>query len=226
MLQKASLFLLICTAVIIMSFTLQKRKKVVFFGDSITQMGAEPGGYIRQMESMIAKEGLSNQYELVGAGISGNKVTDLYLRLEKDVLSKQPDIVVIYVGINDVWHKRLAGTGTDYVKYTEFYDTIVKKLQAAGAKVVVCTPSVIGERKDNSNEQDGELNMYSNWLRQYAKEKQIPCSDLRTDFQNYLIANNPNNAEKGLLTTDRVHLNAAGNEFVAKAIWNTLKNVQ
>ena len=129
MLQKFLLSLLICSAVITMSFTLQKRKKVVFFGDSITQMGAEPGGYIRQMESIIAREGMNNQYELVGAGISGNKVTDLYLRLERDVLSKQPDIVVMYVGINDVWHKRLAGTGTDYVKYTEFYDAIVKKLQ-------------------------------------------------------------------------------------------------
>jgi len=150
----------------------------------------------------------------------------LYLRLEKDVLSKQPDIVVIYVGINDVWHKRLAGTGTDYVKFTEFYDVIVKKLQAEKIKVIVCTPSVIGERKDNSNEQDGELNMYSNWLRNYAKTNQLICVDLRTDFQNYLIANNPSNEEKGLLTSDRVHLNAKGNLFVAQTIWKELKTLK
>lgn len=209
--------------ILLMSFTLNKKKKVIFFGDSITQMGAGNGGYIRLMEDIIKSENKSDEFELVGAGISGNKVTDLYLRLEKDVLSKQPDIVVIYVGINDVWHKRLAGTGTDYVKFTEFYDVIVKKLQAEKIKVIVCTPSVIGERKDNSNEQDGELNMYSNWLRNYAKTNQLICVDLRTDFQNYLIANNPSNEEKGLLTSDRVHLNAKGNLFVAQTIWKELK---
>ncbi len=212
--------------ILLMSFTLNKKKKVIFFGDSITQMGAGNGGYIRLMEDIIKSENKSDEFELVGAGISGNKVTDLYLRLEKDVLSKQPDIVVIYVGINDVWHKRLAGTGTDYVKFTEFYDVIVKKLQAEKIKVIVCTPSVIGERKDNSNEQDGELNMYSNWLRNYAKTNQLICVDLRTDFQNYLIANNPSNEEKGLLTSDRVHLNAKGNLFVAQTIWKELKTLK
>jgi lysophospholipase L1-like esterase len=210
----------------LMAFNYTKKRKVIFFGDSITQMGAGQGGYIQLMETILQKEGLADQYEFVGAGISGNKVTDLYLRLEEDVLKKNPEIVVIYIGINDIWHKRLNGSGTEFVKYAQFYEAIVKKIQAAGIKVVVCTPSVIGERKDMSNEQDGELNMYSNWLRYYAKTNQIPCVDLRTSFINYLIANNPNNEEKGFLTTDRVHLNAAGNQFVADEIWKVLRQVK
>ncbi|MFX9676798.1 hypothetical protein ABTO97_19370, partial [Acinetobacter baumannii] len=68
--------------------------------------------------------------------------------------------------------------------------------------------------------------MYSNWLRYYAKMNTIPCVDLRTEFINYLIANNPQNEEKGLLTTDRVHLNANGNQFVAQQIWKVLKGVK
>lgn len=224
--NKIFLLALFVGAMILMSFDFSKKRKVVFFGDSITEMGAQPGGYIRLLENVLGKENLADQYELVGAGISGNKVTDLYLRLEEDVLKKNPDIVVMYVGINDVWHKRLAGTGTDYMKYGQFYEAIVKKLQAAGIKVIVCTPTVIGERKDFSNEQDGELNMYSNWLRYYAKTNQLPCVDLRTAFTNYLIANNPNNQEKGILTSDRVHLNATGNQFVADEIWKVLKTVK
>ncbi|TAH13285.1 MAG: G-D-S-L family lipolytic protein [Sphingobacteriia bacterium] len=223
---KLILFAVFIASMFLMAFNYTKKRKVIFFGDSITQIGAGPGGYIRLMESTLLKEGLSDQYELVGAGISGNKVTDLYLRLEEDVLKQNPEIVVIYIGINDIWHKRLNGSGTEFVKYAQFYEAIVKKLQAAGIKVVVCTPSVIGERKDMSNEQDGELNMYSNWLRYYAKVNQIPCVDLRTSFVNYLIANNPNNDEKGFLTNDRVHLNAAGNQFVADEIWKVLKQVK
>ena len=224
--NKIFLLALFVGSMLLMSFNYTKKRKVVFFGDSITEMGAQPGGYIRLLEQILGKENLADQYELVGAGIGGNKVTDLYLRMEEDVLKKNPDIVVLYVGINDVWHKRLAGTGTDYMKYGQFYEAIVKKLQAAGIKVIVCTPSVIGERKDFSNEQDGELNMYSNWLRYYAKTNQLPCVDLRTAFTNYLIANNPNNQEKGILTTDRVHLNATGNQFLAEEIWKVLKSVK
>lgn len=224
--NKIFLLALFVGSMLLMSFNYTKKRKVVFFGDSITEMGAQPGGYIRLLEQVLGKENLADQYELVGAGIGGNKVTDLYLRMEEDVLKKNPDIVVLYVGINDVWHKRLAGTGTDYMKYGQFYEAIVKKLQAAGIKVIVCTPSVIGERKDFSNEQDGELNMYSNWLRYYAKTNQLPCVDLRTAFTNYLISNNPNNQEKGILTTDRVHLNATGNQFVADEIWKVLKSVK
>lgn len=223
---KVFLFTLITGSIMLLSFHQQRKKKVIFFGDSITEIGAAPGGYIRLMESMLNQQNRGNQYELIGAGISGNKITDLYLRMEEDVLKMKPDMVVIYIGINDIWHKRLNGTGTDFVKYAEFYEAIVKKMQSAGIKVMVCTPSVIGERKDFSNEQDGELNMYSNWLRYYAKINQIPCVDLRTLFTNYLIANNPHNEEKGLLTNDRVHLNAIGNQFVAEEIWKVLKDVQ
>jgi lysophospholipase L1-like esterase len=224
---KLLLFATFIACLFLMSFYYApKKRKVIFFGDSITEMGAQQGGYIRMMEDMLRKEGVDNQYELIGSGISGNKITDLYLRVEEDVLKKNPEIVVIYVGINDIWHKRLAGTGTDYVKYIQFYESLIKKLQAAGIKPVVCTPSVIGERKDMSNEQDGELNMYSNWLRYYAKINNIPCVDLRTSFTNYLIANNPRNEEKGLLTSDRVHLNATGNQFVAEEIWKVLKGVK
>ncbi len=223
---KLILFAVFIASMFLMAFNYTKKRKVIFFGDSITQMGAGPGGYLRLMETTLQKEAVADQYEFIGAGISGNKVTDLYLRLEEDVLKQNPEIVVIYIGINDIWHKRLNGSGTEFVKYAQFYEAIVKKLQAAGIKIVVCTPSVIGERKDMSNEQDGELNMYSNWLRYYAKTNQIPCVDLRTSFVNYLIANNPNNEEKGFLTSDRVHLNAAGNQFVAEEIWKTLKQVK
>jgi lysophospholipase L1-like esterase len=37
------------------------------------------------------------------------------------------------------------------------------------------------------------------------------------------VANNPTNAEKGILTNDRVHLNAKGNAFVAEAMWKALQ---
>lgn len=202
-----------------------KKNKVIFFGDSITQAAVKGNGYIVKIDSLIRKDGLSESFELAGAGIGGNKVYDLYLRMDSDVLAKSPDIVFIYVGINDVWHKSTSGTGTDAAKYERFYRAIIKKLQDRNIRVVVCTPSVIGERNDYSNEQDGDLNYYSNIIRNIAKDLNLPVCDLRKAFVDYLKANNPNNAEKGILTTDRVHLTDVGNLLVANEMWKVLKTL-
>jgi lysophospholipase L1-like esterase len=225
--SKIILLALFVGVMILMSFNFKsKKKKVVFFGDSITAAGIRPGGYIKLMDSLIMQEGAAENYELVGAGIGGDKIYDLYLRMEQDVLIHNPDIVVMYVGVNDVWHKSSSGTGTDFNKFGRFYEAVVNKLQAAGSKVIICTPAVIGERNDHSNQQDGDLNMYSNWLRTFSLKNNIPLIDLRSAFQQYSLKNNPQNKESGILTTDRVHLNATGNLLVAEEMWKVIKNVK
>lgn len=197
----------------------EKPKKIIFFGDSITQAGVQPKGYISQLQEMIDKKGDKAKYELIGAGIGGNKVYDLYLRLEDDVLSKKPDLVVIYVGVNDVWHKATSGTGTDPDKFIRFYQALINKIQASGAKLILCTPATIGEKTDFSNQQDGDMNQYSNFIRNLATKNNLPLCDLRKEFLAHNLNNNPENKDKGILTTDRVHLNELGNQFVADKLF-------
>jgi lysophospholipase L1-like esterase len=204
-------------AITLVSFTgMQQKQKIVFFGDSITQAGVAPTGYITVLGNLIAQKGLKDQYELAGAGIGGNKVYDLYLRLEDDVLAKNPTTVVIWVGVNDVWHKRTSGTGTDANKFEQFYNAIIKKLQARNIKVVLCTPAAIGEKTDFSNEQDGDLNKYAGIVRKIAANNNCTLVDLRKIFLDYNLANNSKNEDKGILTRDGVHLNDKGNTLVAE----------
>ena len=196
--------------------------KVVFFGDSITQAGINPGGYIDKMKSMLEKRGIKDNYQLIGAGIGGNKVYDLYLRMEDDVLIHKPDVVVIWVGVNDVWHKTLYGTGTDADKFEKFYVAMLKKFQSQGIKVIVVTPATIGERTDFSNQQDGDLNFYSQIIRNVAAKFDCQVADLRREFLKVNIEKNLNNRESGILTSDRVHLNEAGNQLVADILMKML----
>jgi lysophospholipase L1-like esterase len=209
-----------------MSFQSATKKKVVFFGESITQAGVQSTGYITKVGEMAAKDKKGDQYEFIGAGIGGNKVYDLYLRVEDDVLAKNPDIVVIYIGVNDVWHKQSSGTGTDYDKFGKFYEALIKKFQAKNIKVILATPAVIGERYDNTNQLDGDLNKYSAYIRSLAQTNNLPLVDLRKSFIDYSKANNPENKEQGILTTDRVHLNEKGNEFVAAEMWKAVQSVK
>jgi isoamyl acetate esterase len=207
------------------AFAPQKKTKVIFFGDSITELGVKPGGYVTRVDSMCKSEGKGGQYDFAGSGISSNKVYDLYLRMEDDVLSKNPDVVVIYVGVNDVWHKTLLGTGTDADKFEKFYYAILKKLKDRNIKAILCTPAVVGEKTDFSNPLDGDLNRYSNIIRDIAKKSNLPLIDLRLKFLEYDKTNNPENKEKDILTYDKVHLNPKGNQFVADAMWKAIKGL-
>ena len=216
-------FLSLLLIIILSSLTqMQKKQRIIFFGDSITQAGVQPTGYITKLGELLKQKGLESKYELIGAGIGGNKIYDLYLRMEDDVLSKSPDMVIIWVGVNDVWHKRSSGTGTDADKFEKFYAAVLKKLQQKNIKVAICTPAAIGEKTDFSNELDGDLNKYSAIIRNIARKNNCTLIDLRQSFLQYNIANNKENKEMGILTTDRVHLNEKGNQLVAEEMFKAI----
>jgi lysophospholipase L1-like esterase len=203
------------------SQALKKDERIVFLGDSITQAGVNPEGYVTVLTTAIKAAHPDLGIETFGAGISGNKVPDLQGRLEKDVLAKKPTLVFIYIGINDVWHwkldkdgKPLEGGTTEELFEAGLKDMIAK-INAVGARVILCTPSVIGEKHDGSNERDAMLDAYSVIGRKVATETNSQLVDLRKAFIDHLKANNAENQAKGILTGDSVHLNPAGNTFVA-----------
>jgi lysophospholipase L1-like esterase len=204
----------------------QKQKKVIFFGDSLTELGVKPGGYVSRIDSTCKAEGLSANFLFEGSGISGQKVYDLYLRLEEDILSKSPDIVVVLIGVNDVWHKRLFGTGTDADRFERIYQRIIDKMKTKGIKIILCTPPAIGEKTDYTNELDGDLNKYSSIIRKLAIKNDLTLIDLRSLFLKYNLEHNKDNKESGILTYDKVHLNSKGNELLAREMWNAIKRQQ
>ena len=190
------------------------KTRVIFFGDSITAAGAKPGGYIRMMETLLD----TTQYELIGAGISGNKVTDLQARIQADVLDKKPDVVMVYIGINDVWHfyKFEGTTGTEADRYEAGLRDIARQIQGQGATVVFCTPTVIGEDPDSDSKENVRLAQYADIVRKVAKDTDSPLCDLREAYHTYLKKHNPDKAYQGILTVDGVHMNEAGNKFLAE----------
>lgn len=197
--------------------------RIVFLGDSITQGGAGPNGYVTMIRQALDKKHADLKLEVIGAGISGNKVPDLQRRVDKDVIAKRPTIVVIYIGINDIWHgEKDPSKGTMPEAFVTGLKEVIGKCRDAGATVVLCTPSVIGEKLEGANSLDAKLDEYSDLSRKLAKELKLPLCDLRKAFLEHIKAHNKDNAEKGILTSDRVHLNQAGNQFVADTMLKTL----
>jgi len=203
-----------------------KPETILFFGDSITELGVKPTGYITLIQSEMNKQFSKQNIKVIGSGISGHKVPDLEARLNSDVLLKQPDIVVIYIGINDVWHSILPGhTGTSTEDFEAGLHRIIKQLKAINAEIVLCTPSVVGEKNNSSNPLDRQLDHYAEISRNVASEENLILIDLRKEFKSYLLKNNPANAEKGILTYDGVHLSDLGNRFVADIMMKQLIDI-
>ena len=205
--------------------------KVVFLGDSITQQGENfegEGTYKGFITSL--RENVSQEVELINKGIGGNKVPDLLLRYNDDVLKLKPNIVFIYIGINDVWHKYDWGSGTDIDIYEKGLRKIITDIKAVGAKIILCTPTVIGENngefKLNNNFKDidtmeimnKDLDAFSDVVRNLSSEFNTYLLDLRKKFKEYISENNDQNMPKGVLTSDGVHLNNEGNKLIADAM--------
>ena len=200
------------------------KKQVVFLGDSITEEGRTLElGFINLLEESLDSE----KFNLIGKGISGDKVSDLLVRYENDVLAQNPDIVFIYIGINDVWHSYGVGKGSDIDFYENGLRKIITDIKKRGAKIILCTPTVIGERVTFEDElevkRDQELDAFAGVVRNLSSEFNTELLDLRTIFKNYIVENNQNNDYQDFLTDDGVHLNDAGNKLIAENMLNYIK---
>ena len=210
---------------------LKKDDTVIMLGDSITAGGGNPmdeknknvKGYVSLVKAGIDEKHKDLGVKVINKGISGNKVTDLQKRLQKDVLDLKPNVVFIYIGINDVWHWDLPKhKGTTKDEFEAGLKDIIGKIKAVGARVILCTPSVIGEKTDGTNPQDKMLAEYADISRKVAKDESLTLCDLNKAFMDYLKENNKENKDKGVLTGDRVHLAPAGNKLVADTMLKAL----
>jgi len=197
-----------------------KGERIAFLGDSITQAGNRPGGYVDLIRRGLDSAGVDSH--IIPAGISGHKVPDLLKRFRKDVIDQNASLVFIYIGINDVWHSQ-NGKGTPKDAFEAGLRELIRELKASGATVVLATPSVIGEAAFGTNSLDTMLAEYAAISKRVALEESVVLCDLGAAFKNWLDTHNVAGATKGILTSDSVHLNSAGNHLVAREAARSLR---
>ena len=193
-------------------FKLKQGQTIVFLGDSITQAGAQPQGYVSLFKLFCGVNGYEER--VINAGIGGHKSNDMLARLDKDVLAHRPDWVSISCGVNDVWHGERGVPFPDYKKnITEMVDRCLR----SGAKVLLLTATPIHE--DLNSPENQKLRGYNEFLRHLAKEKSLLLCDLFQAFENVYEART---SDEKVLTTDGVHMNGRGNRLMAREILQAL----
>lgn len=206
---------------------LQGVHKIVCLGDSITQFGDGPNGYVGLMRAYLAQAYPQNAFEVVNAGVSGNTSNDELARFDRDVLQKKPDLLTVSVGVNDVWHgfnaQHPQGGGPGGVTldvYRANVEKIVGQAQAQGIVVVLLSPTVIGE--DLNDPRNAMAADYTQALREIARGRKCLFVDLRLPFETYLDLSRTTGHTDNLLTGDGVHMNDWGNRVMAATILSAL----
>lgn len=197
---------------------LKSGQTVVFFGDSIT----EAGGYIRILRDRLKEERADLEVKLVNRGHSGYRVPMIQPLLQKEVLDMEPALVVIYIGINDVWHST-SGRGTPKDEFEAGLRDMITRSQEAGVKVVLCSPSIIGEMPRGSNPLDAMLDEYAGISKRVAEETGATFCDLRAAFFAYLSEHKTDRSDRGVLTNDGVHMLPAGDALLIETMAGAMR---
>lgn len=126
---------------------------IAFIGDSVTQGCFEiynksngdietvydkNNAYHAHLSRILATLYPSVPINIINAGISGGKAPQGLERLDRDVISYHPDLVVVCFGLND------STKGMEMLtNYIDALDEIFKKLNASGIETIFMTPNMM-----------------------------------------------------------------------------------
>ncbi|MDN5688142.1 MAG: GDSL-type esterase/lipase family protein [Brachybacterium sp.] len=200
------------------STSLPESRRLLFIGDSITDCSRteDPDGlgygYVRLLaEHFAAHEPTAR---VVNRGISGNKVDDLVGRFAPDCLEHDPQVVTIYVGVNDAWHRFTQGEGqrVSPQEFEEGYRFLLDQLSATrpAAPVLMVLPVAVDVSEEIARIHE-DLDEKVRIIRDLAREFQHPVVDLEDMLQRaWAVGHTPPS-----IAEDGVHPTIAGHRLIA-----------
>ena len=124
--------------------------KIVFEGDSITDAGRDRSnphdmgeGYPKFASAMMQDSFPDTEFEFINMGISGDRTEQVVERLDQ-LVAHQPDMVVILIGVNDVWAFYTHGIVTTDAAFEANYRKILSTIKSeTAAKIVMLQPFLL-----------------------------------------------------------------------------------
>lgn len=193
---------------------------LLFIGDSITDCNRDRlrvdglgQGYVAKVAKALP------DFNVVNRGISGNRVVDLKARWTEDALALHPDILVVLIGVNEVWHQLKFGSPYTEAQYEADYRDILKQARASNPnlKVVLMQPFIF-----EVGEVDSAWPLPLNRLKHIVERLAAELADAYIPLQDLLNDAAKHHGEATLLP-DGVHPSDLGHAVIADAVLKTLK---
>lgn len=150
-----------------------------FIGDSITDAGRDRSdptslgdGYV----SLLAPELVAGGAEVFNLGIAGDRAVDLAERWASDLMPTAPEVLTVYIGVNDVWRRFDSDDPTPTAQFERTLRTLLDSVMAAHApQLILVEPYLLPVREEQSG-----------WLDE-LDEKRAAIRRLAVDFGAALV---------------------------------------
>jgi len=210
--------------------------RVLFIGDSITDGDRSRTGdvnhalgdtYVRLIAARYGYDHPTDAVEFINRGINGHRITDLAPRWEEDCLKHRPDLLTIFVGVNDAASvveltvpppPRTDGKPPKSLVTLDLfrgtYDLLLTltRGELPDTKIILCTPFVLPLDKIGK-----DWDLWSSEVGRFAKV----VTELSGKHGASLISLQPlfdaavTNAPASFWMPDGVHPSAAGHQLIA-----------
>lgn len=199
--------------------------KILFQGDSITDAQRTRdnenylgSGYVNIVSGKLGFD-YPGKYKFINKGINGNRITDLYLRIRKDILDIAPDYLSILIGVNDVWHELEVNDGVSANKFEKIYDLLLSEVKEAlpNIKFIIMEPFILKGSATYPDKKtwkyfESELELRRDVCKKMAEKYNAIYVSLQDKF------NEAQSSIKDLsyYLRDGVHPTASGSELIAR----------
>lgn len=179
---------------------------IVAFGSSSTEgVGAttRENAYPAQLEALLRQRLPGLPLRVLNRGIGGDTVRQMMVRLEKDVIAEDPDLVIWQTGTNDALRK------VDLGQFEAMTEEGVRRIRDSGADVMFIEPQYLPQDKPGSF-----YARYIQEIRAIGRDNKVPVL-LRHDAMAHW-AKSGAIAGSALLSADGLHMTDASYRCLAE----------
>ena len=212
------------------------RAKVLFIGDSITDGDRSRTGdinhalgdtYVRLIAARYGYDHPGDGVMFINRGINGHRITDLAPRWDEDCLMIKPDILTVFLGVNDAASvveltvpplPRTDGKPPKSLVtldlFRETYDSLLSlaRRELPDARIILCTPFVLPVDKIGKDWDlwSAEVGRFARVVTELSEKHHVSLLNLQPLFDIAL-----NRAPAFFWMPDGVHPSAAGHQLIA-----------
>ena len=206
-------------------------KTFLFQGDSITDASRDDDnddslgcGYAFLLASDLLKN-KKDEFRFINRGNSGDRITDVYVRIKEDIINLKPDMMSILIGVNDVSHELTQNCGVTPEKFEKIYSMLIEEVTEAlpEIKIFILEPFIMKgiHTEARWDEFSCEVHKMAKASENIAKKFNLEFIPLQDKFD--VAAADGNHR---YWSVDGIHPSAAGHQLIKeelqKAITKTL----
>ena len=200
-----------------------KENGIAFFRDGklVKKITALGDGYPALVSAELQSK-YPGKYRYINRGIGGDRITDVYSRIVKDIIKLKPDYMSLLIGVNDVWRNFDSdGTGTGKARFEKIYDILLDELKEEfpELKVIIMGAFVLrGPATDDRKDEPDRYNRFRSDVSEMAAIAEALAEKYGHKFMN--LQKTFDEAVKTIpakeLSADGVHPTLKGHEIITK----------